>query len=167
MKDIMGIKMRTKMTDEERKKRHAEAFKKWWAKQSDEYKLNRKLKRGDYFKNYIKTRYHDDNDYQLSIRHKLTKACCRAGEEHLIENYELAKADNFKGWMLHHRLECNLDGSYAHSAEELKRLGMYYNRPYYELIYLTNAEHSKLHYHSGHSLPNKSRKVKIDKEFRE
>ena len=72
------------MTDEERKKRHAEAFKKWWAKQSDEYKLNRKLKRGDYFKNYMKTRYHDDNDYQLSIRHKLTKACCRAGEDHPV-----------------------------------------------------------------------------------
>ena len=27
-----------------------------------------------------------------------------------------------------------------------------------------HAEHSKLHYYSGHSLPNKQRNVKIDKD---
>lgn len=63
--------------------------------------------------------------------------------------------------MLHHRLECTLDGDFAHSANELKRLGMYYNRPYYELIYLTHSEHSKLHYKSGHSLPNKERNKNV------
>ena len=145
MKDIMGIKMKMKMTDEERKKRHAEAYKKWWAKQSNEYKLNRKLKRGDYFKNYIRTRYHDDNDYQLSIRHKLTKNCCRAGEEHLIENYELAKADNFKGWDCHHRLELHPDGSLRFTRQSLKDLNLYLNRPARELIFLTHSEHAKLH----------------------
>lgn len=30
-----------------------------------------------------------------------------------IENYELAKADNFKGWEIHHRLELTLDGEHA------------------------------------------------------
>ena len=30
----------------------------------------------------------------------------------LIENYEKAKTDNFKGWVMHHRLEThNFDGS--------------------------------------------------------
>lgn len=62
-----------------------------------------------------------------------------------IENYELAKADNFKGWTIHHRLELTLDGEFAHTADDLKRLDMYYNRPYFELIFLTRAEHQRLH----------------------
>ena len=70
---------------------------------------------------------------------------CRKGEEHKIENYELAKADRFKGWTIHHRLELTLDGEYAHSRDELKRMDMYFNRPYFELIYMKNSDHSKLH----------------------
>ncbi len=62
-----------------------------------------------------------------------------------IENYELAKADNFVGWECHHRLELTLDGEHAHSREDLKRMNMYYNRPYFELIYLRRTEHCKLH----------------------
>lgn len=63
----------------------------------------------------------------------------------LIENYDKAKADNFKGWDLHHRLELTLDGEFAHTKEELERLDMYYHRPYFELIFLTTSEHMKLH----------------------
>ena len=70
---------------------------------------------------------------------------CRKNEEHLIENYELAKADNFVNWDLHHRLELTLDDKYAHSRDELKRLGMYYNRPYFELIYIKHSDHRRLH----------------------
>lgn len=62
-----------------------------------------------------------------------------------IENYELAKADNFKGWHIHHRLELTLDGEFAHTVEDLKRMGMYYNRPYFELIFLTKSEHQRIH----------------------
>lgn len=69
----------------------------------------------------------------------------REGEQHLIENYELAKADNFKGWVLHHRLEFDLEGNEVHTPESLNRLGMYYNRPYFELIYLTRSEHNRIH----------------------
>lgn len=65
-----------------------------------------------------------------------------------IENYELAKVDNFKGWEIHHRLELTLDDVHAHSAEELKRLDMYYNRPYFELIFLTTSEHRQLHHNT-------------------
>ena len=79
----------------------------------------------------------------------------RSSLDSIDSDYDKALADEFNGWVLHHRLECTIDGEFAHSAEELKRMGMYYNRPYYELIYLTRSEHSKLHYRSGHSLSNK------------
>ena len=56
-----------------------------------------------------------------------------------IENYEKAKADNFKGWCCHHRKGVDI------ITEELKALGMYYNRPASELIFLTRSEHKSLH----------------------
>ena len=73
-----------------------------------------------------------------------TKQYCRGNFEK-IENYDLAMADEENVWETHHRLELTLNGEFAHSREELKRLGMYYDRPYYELIYLTTSEHAKLH----------------------
>ena len=69
--------------------------------------------------------------------------------ETLIENYEKAKADNFKGWELHHRLETRTsDGEkrpIETTPEELNALGMYKNRPASELIYLTKKEHRAEH----------------------
>lgn len=62
-----------------------------------------------------------------------------------IENYEKAIADMTQTWDLHHRLELTLDGEFALSREQLKMHDMYYNRPYYELIFLTKAEHRRLH----------------------
>lgn len=65
----------------------------------------------------------------------------------LVENYDKAKPDGFKGWHMHHRLELTLDGQPALTGDDLKRMGMYYNRPYFELIFLTVKEHRKLHSH--------------------
>ena len=62
-----------------------------------------------------------------------------------IENYDKALADNFEGWVIHHRLELTLDGDFAHSRDELLRMRMYYHRPYFELILLTRTEHARLH----------------------
>ena len=66
-----------------------------------------------------------------------------------IENYEKAAADNFKGWCCHHRLQTwNSDGERRPvdiTREELIALGMYYNRPASELIFLTRSEHMSLH----------------------
>ena len=63
-----------------------------------------------------------------------------------IENYEKAKADDFKGWHCHHRLEThNSDGERRDvdiTQKELKALDMYYNRPASELIFLTSREHN-------------------------
>lgn len=66
-----------------------------------------------------------------------------------IENYALAKKDNFKGWVLHHKLETH--DKYGNKREEeiphiiLKSLGLYYYRPAAELVFMTNSEHSTLH----------------------
>ena len=51
-----------------------------------------------------------------------------------IENYELAKADNFKGWECHHKLEIHDD--YTNTVNDLKLMNLYYNRPPEELIFL-------------------------------
>ena len=71
-----------------------------------------------------------------------------------IENYEKAKADNFKNWNCHHRLETyNSDGERRLvdiTAAELKALDMYYNRPADELIFLTTSEHIRLHMKGKH-----------------
>ena len=72
-----------------------------------------------------------------------------------IENYDKALADNFKGWYCHHRLQTwNSDGERRLvdiTADELKALDMYYNRPASELIFLTISEHSKLHNKGEHN----------------
>ena len=73
-----------------------------------------------------------------------------------IENYDKAIADTTQTWHCHHRLELTLEREFAHSKEELKRLGMYYHRPYFELIFLTNSEHNRLHHKGKNShLPRK------------
>lgn len=67
----------------------------------------------------------------------ITKYCNKDVE--LIENYELAKADNFnpKKWHLHHRLE-----NYW-SQNTLKKKHLYYNVNPEALIWLPNEEHNK------------------------
>ena len=69
-----------------------------------------------------------------------------------IENYEEAISDKNHTWHLHHRLELTLDGEFALTPEQLKMHDMYYNRPYYELIFLTPAEHIRIH-HKGENHP--------------
>ena len=70
-----------------------------------------------------------------------------------IENYELAKADNFEGWHCHHRLETHTaDGNRRKvdlSREELIAMNMYYNRPANELIFMKAGEHISLHKRGG------------------
>ena len=81
------------------------------------------------------------------------KRFCKEPEK--IENYEKALADNFKGWECHHRLQTwTSDGERRLvniSAAELKALGMYYNRPASELIFLTVSEHRLLHNEGEHN----------------
>lgn len=75
------------------------------------------------------------------------KRICKEIEK--VENYEKAVADNFRGWLCHHRLEThNSDGERRLvdiKSTELNALGMYWHRPASELIFLTVAEHEILH----------------------
>ena len=71
------------------------------------------------------------------------KRFCKEPEK--IENYEKAKADNFIGWECHHRLETHTSDGKRRAVDitqaELIALGMYYNRPASELIFLPRSEH--------------------------
>ena len=61
-----------------------------------------------------------------------------------IENYEQAINDKTQMWDCHHRLE--IQGQFRNSTALLKKCGLYYNVPAWQLIFLTHSEHSKLHY---------------------
>lgn len=78
----------------------------------------------------------------------------------LIENYDKAMADTTQIWHCHHRLEThNSDGERRLvdlTRDELNALGMYYNRPPEELIFLTDDEHTKLHF-KGKALSKETR----------
>lgn len=79
------------------------------------------------------------------MKHSFEKYC---KDYEKIENYQKAKVDNFVGWDCHHRLEThNSDGERRLvdiNHKELKALGMYYNRPPEELIFLRKGEHTAL-----------------------
>lgn len=66
-----------------------------------------------------------------------------------IENYDKAMLDTENCWQCHHRLEThNSDGERRLvdiTSSELIALGMYYNRPADELIFLMHKDHAKLH----------------------
>lgn len=72
------------------------------------------------------------------IRIKQAKAFCRE-DISLIENYDLAIADQTQYWDCHHR------NGIQFSRDELKAMGLYWKRPASELIFLTRSEHSRLH----------------------
>lgn len=78
------------------------------------------------------------------INRAIAKAYCR-DDISKIENYNEAVNDPTQSWHIHHRNELTLVGEFAHTAEDLQRMNMYYNRPSGELIFLTKAEHSRIH----------------------
>ena len=108
-------------------------------------------------RNYILKKskeYHDshreqEHAYRLVYKREVARPYCKRGQDNRIENYQNAKAEGFKDWVRHHRLEThNSDGVKRVvdiTVEELIALDMYYNRPAEELIYMRNAEHTKLH----------------------
>lgn len=48
-------------------------------------------------------------------------------------------------YVIHHVLELTMDGDRANTVEDLIRMGMYYDRPYFELVFLPTREHSRIH----------------------
>ena len=63
----------------------------------------------------------------------------------LIENYHEAIADQTMMWDTHHRRECDSEGRTLFTHKQLKEMGLYFNRPASELIFVTRSMHCKLH----------------------
>ena len=80
------------------------------------------------------------------MKHRFEKYC---KDIENVENYEKAKANDFVGWCCHHRLETHTSDGKRRLVDirqkELIALGMYYNRPAEELIFMKHSEHSSLH----------------------
>ena len=89
-----------------------------------------------------------------------------------IENYGFAISDEKHMWECHHRLETHFsDGTERPrdaqlSQAELIALGMYYNRPPKELIFLTKSEHRKLHAKNIGVPKTKEHKNKLSKALK-
>lgn len=122
--------------------------KKEFTKRYGEEAWKNKLKKDKEYKRIHIEQIREQNK-QYQRKHYRMFAFCISEQIEQIENYELAKKNNFDGWCIHHRLEThNSDGEKRLvnlTRTELKALDMYYNRPANELIFLTNSEHAKLH----------------------
>jgi len=92
------------------------------------------------------------------ISYRMTKEYCK-DDISKIENYEKAINDNSQIWVCHHRLELTLNNEEALSQKDLKRLNMFYKRPYFELIFLTKKDHDALH---NFGFKTKGKKVSLE-----
>ena len=94
-----------------------------------------------------------------TVSHGITrKTFKRLAELGYIENYEEAINDTTQVWDCHHKMELIKTGAVVDSpAQDLKDWGIYYNRPANELIFLTKAEHVRLH-HKGNKHTKESKK---------
>lgn len=92
----------------------------------------------------MKERYKNDIKFrdQHKVRHKARYV--EDGRIDLINNYELALADDFKGWDIHHRMEIHND--YSNTSHDLIMMNLYYNRPPSELIWIRHSEHTQIHH---------------------
>ena len=72
-----------------------------------------------------------------------------------IENYWKAKADDFHGWVLHHKYGVN------RTRQRMIELGLYYDREPEELIFVTKSEHNKIHKRNLGKCHSTETKVKI------
>ena len=63
----------------------------------------------------------------------------------LIENYQQAISDKERTWDIHHRRECDSEGRTLFTGKQLIEMGLYFNRPAAELMFVTRAMHKKLH----------------------
>lgn len=94
--------------------------------------------------NRTKERYREDPEFRKYMCMNFKMKYCSGNLED-IENYELAKNDNFIGWDLHHRLEIDENGKRRFSLKQLKEFGLYYKRPVEELIWLPHNLHMSMH----------------------
>lgn len=99
-------------------------------------------------------KYREENKERISARKKKYNreqynVFCRKGEEEKVLHYAEARADNFKNWVRHHKLETHTSDGFLRivqiSKAELIALDMYYDRPAEELIWLKAGIHRTVH----------------------
>lgn len=135
----------------EYKKQYREQHRDEVRQYQQQYYQQHKEEINEQHKQYREQHKEEMKEYHRQYNRKYSQmfAFCIPEQIEQIENYELAKKDNFDGWDIHHRLEThNSDGEKRLvniSRAELKALDMYYNRPANELVFLTRPEHTKLH----------------------
>ena len=78
------------------------------------------------------------------LNEKYAKSYC-SEDISLIENYHEAISDEEMMWDIHHRRECDENGRTLFTHKQLKEMGLYFNRPASELIFVTRSMHWKLH----------------------
>ena len=78
------------------------------------------------------------------INEKCAKCYC-SEDVSLIENYQEAIADEERTWDIHHRQECDENGKTLFTCKQLKEMGLYFNRPASELVFVTRSMHKMLH----------------------
>lgn len=149
-------------------KQQTHDYKQWYMKNHiEELRISQKKYRTEH-KEEIKARakiycethkeqrkkYREENKEKISARKKVYyreqyKVFCRKGEEEKVVHYAEAKADNFKNWVRHHRLETHTSEGFLRSVQlskaELIELDMYYDRPAEELIWLKAGIHRTVH----------------------
>lgn len=76
------------------------------------------------------------------ISEKKAKRYC-SEDISLIENYAEAVADQTQTWDIHHKAEILPCGRYT--VKNLKDHGLYYKQPAARLVFLTHAEHMRMH----------------------
>jgi hypothetical protein len=101
---------------------------------------------------HCKVRYTNDARYREARNAKHNTYCKEryaiGGRIDLVENYDKAKADNFKGWHIHHKDEIRILPSgmiVIRTKEELIENERYYDCPPNELIWMRQSEHVALH----------------------
>lgn len=129
------------------REQHLEERKQYYQQHLDEIKQYQKQYREQHLEEM--KQYHK----QYNREHTQMFTYCISDQIEQIENYEVAKIDNFDGWHIHHRLEThNSDGQKRLvnlSKAELIALDMYYNRPASELIFMKAGDHISLHRKGG------------------
>lgn len=76
-----------------------------------------------------------------------------------IENYTLAISDKTQMWDCHHRLE--IQGQFRNSPSLLKKCGLYFHVPAWQLVFLPHGEHGRLHKLGGHMSTETRKKMSI------
>ena len=134
-------------------KQQSHDYKQWYMKtHAEQLRISRKIYNDAHKEQHRK--YREENREKISARKKKYNreqynVFCRKGEEEKVLHYAEAIADNFKGWVRHHRLETHTSDGFLRTVQiskaELIALNMYYDRPAEELIWLKAGIHRTVH----------------------